>query len=74
MKHKISAFESKLWLASPTMHEEELQYMKEAYETNYWIRLLYETRYLKQDEFQSIICDCQEIEKLLISIIKSLKE
>ena len=48
--------------------------LKEAYETNYWIRLLYETRYLKQDEFQSIICDCQEIEKLLISIIKSLKE
>ena len=48
--------------------------LKEAYETNYWIRLLYETRYLKPDEFQSIICDCQEIEKLLISIIKSLKE
>jgi len=48
--------------------------LKEAYETNYWLRLLYETRYLKQDEFQSIIYDCQEIEKLLISIIKSLKE
>ena len=48
--------------------------LKEAYETNYWLRLLYETRYLKQDEFQSIIYDCQEIEKLLISIIKSLKD
>ena len=48
--------------------------LKEAYETNYWLRLLHETRYLKQDEFQSIIYDCQEIEKLLISIIKSLKE
>ena len=48
--------------------------LKEAYETNYWLRLLHETRYLKQDEFQSIIHDCQEIEKLLISIIKSLKE
>ena len=48
--------------------------LKEAYETNYWLRLLYETQFLKPDEFQSIIHDCQEIEKLLISIIKSLKE
>ena len=48
--------------------------LKEAYETNYWLRLLHEARYLKQDEFQSIIHDCQEIEKLLLSIIKSLKE
>ena len=45
--------------------------LKEAYETNYWLRLLYETQFLKPDEFQSIIHDCQEIEKLLISIIKS---
>ena len=48
--------------------------LKEAYETNYWLRLLYETQFLKPDEFQSIIHDCQEIEKLFISIIKSLKE
>ena len=32
--------------------------LKEAYETNYWLRLLCETQYLKQDEFQSIIRDC----------------
>ena len=43
--------------------------LKEACETNYWLRLLHETNYLTQDEFQSIILDCQEIEKLLISII-----
>ena len=30
----IKAFENKVWLASPTMHGEELQYMKEAYDTN----------------------------------------
>jgi four helix bundle protein len=48
--------------------------LKEAYETNYWLRLLFETHYLKQEEFLSIIHDCQELEKLLISIIKSLKE
>ena len=27
--------ESKIWLASPTMHGEELKYMVEAYETNW---------------------------------------
>ena len=28
-------FEKKIWLSSPTMHGEELQYMKEAYDTNW---------------------------------------
>ena len=31
----IKPFENKIWLASPTMHGEELQYMTEAYETNW---------------------------------------
>ncbi len=48
--------------------------LKEAYETNYWLRLLHETTYLTNDAFQSIITDCQELERLLISIIKTLKE
>ena len=48
--------------------------LKESYETEYWLRLLYETKYLKQDAFESIITDCRELEKLLISIIKTAKE
>jgi len=32
---EIKPFEQKVWLSSPTMHGEELQYMKEAYETNW---------------------------------------
>ena len=32
---KIPAFSNKIWLSSPTMHGEELQYMQEAYETNW---------------------------------------
>ena len=48
--------------------------LKEAYETNYWLRLLHETQYLSQEAFESIIADCSEIEKLLISIIKTTKE
>ena len=31
----IKPFESKLWLSSPTMHGDELKYMKEAYDTNW---------------------------------------
>ncbi len=32
---KLEPFENKIWLFSPTMHGEELQYIKEAYETNW---------------------------------------
>lgn len=31
----IKPFEKKVWLASPTMHGEELKYVTEAYETNW---------------------------------------
>ncbi len=29
---KYKAFEKKIWLASPTMHGDEIEYVKEAYE------------------------------------------
>ena len=32
---EFKPFEKKVWLASPTMHGEELKYMIEAYETNW---------------------------------------
>ena len=34
-KKRYEAFESKVWLSSPTMHGLELEYVKEAYETNW---------------------------------------
>ena len=34
-KGKLIPLESKVWLASPTMHGEELKYVTEAYETNW---------------------------------------
>lgn len=34
-KDDFKAFEEKVWLASPTMHGDELDYVKEAYETNW---------------------------------------
>ena len=47
--------------------------LKEACETDYWLRLLHETNYLTESAFQSLISDCRELEKLLISIIKTAK-
>lgn len=32
---EIKPFENKVWLSSPTMHGEEIEYVKEAYETNW---------------------------------------
>ena len=34
-KKDFKAFESKIWLSSPTMHGDEIEYVKEAYETNW---------------------------------------
>lgn len=34
-KDDLKPFEKKIWLASPTMHGEELKYVTEAYETNW---------------------------------------
>ena len=48
--------------------------LKEASETKYWLRLLRETGYLSGQEFDSIYPDCVEVEKLLVSIIKSAKK
>ncbi len=48
--------------------------LKEACETDYWLRLLHRTGYLEDILFDSIINDCQELIKLLTSIIKSTKE
>lgn len=48
--------------------------LKEANETEYWLDLLYATQYLNEKEYESIIADCKEILKLLISIIKTKKE
>jgi len=48
--------------------------LKEAYETDYWLRLLNATDYLNDKAFGSIMEDCQELEKLLITIVKTAKE
>ena len=48
--------------------------LKEAAETDYWLRLLHETDYLNKPQFDSLIADCDEIERILIAIVKSSKK
>ena len=44
--------------------------LKEANETEYWLRLLHETEYLNDKEFSSIHNDIKEIIAILVSICK----
>ena len=45
----------------------------EASETKYWIKLLCATEYLSENQTKSILDDCVEIEKILVTILKSAK-
>lgn len=47
--------------------------LKEASETKYWIKLLGTTEYLSENQTKSILDDCVEIEKILVTILKSAK-
>ncbi len=48
--------------------------LKEANETAYWIDLLHDTDYLSQTMFHDIKKDINELIRLLVSSIKSLKK
>ncbi len=48
--------------------------LKEAGETEYWLRLLRDSNYINEKEAESMLTDCQEIIKILASIIIKTKE
>lgn len=48
--------------------------LKEAKETDYWLQLLHATEYLCDTQIDSMIFDCDEVERLLVSIIKTSKQ
>ena len=52
MKRNLERFENKVWLSSPTMHGEELEYIKEAYQTN-WMSTIGKNI----DEIERIVCE-----------------
>ena len=45
--------------------------LKEASETEYWLELLYETNYIEEKLYKSLIQDDLEIIKILTSIVKN---
>ena len=47
--------------------------LKETTETIYWLRLLEATDYLTKSEFESIIFDCIELEKILTASVKAIR-
>ena len=48
--------------------------LKEANETEYWINLLKDTGYIEDNLYKSILNDCIELLRLLISSIKTAKK
>ena len=45
--------------------------LKEASETEYWLELLFQTDYLTETQYESIMADCKEINKILTTIVKT---
>jgi four helix bundle protein len=48
--------------------------LKEANETEYWLMLLKDSEYIDEKTFASIHQDCDELIRLLVSIVKTPKE
>ena len=48
--------------------------LKEAYEVDYWLRLLWSTDYISEKAYKSMCDDNEELISLLISICKAAKE
>ena len=48
--------------------------LKETAETEYWLRLLIMSDYITEKEGESLLTDCLEIKKILISTLNTAKE
>lgn len=46
---------------------------KEAHETHYWLRLIKASEVFKYPSIDQVLIDCEELKRLLVSIIKSSK-
>lgn len=47
--------------------------LKESRETEYWLKLMIGTEIINSNEYQSLFDDCEELSKILTSILKSSK-
>ena len=48
--------------------------LKEANETNYWLKLLYRTDYMDEKQFESMVNDLDQIISILVSICNTSKQ
>ncbi|KAB1067922.1 four helix bundle protein [Tamlana haliotis] len=48
--------------------------LKEANETDYWLDLLHETKFINEEEFKVFKSKSTELIRLLVSIVKSAKQ
>ena len=48
--------------------------LKESYETEYWLELLFETGYMNEERYKPIQNNCGAIRRMLISTLKTIKE
>lgn len=46
---------------------------KEAFKTNYWLRLLRDSDHITDDEASSMLADCLELQKMLIASRKTTR-
>jgi four helix bundle protein len=55
------------------IHKLQISY-REARETKYWLKLFRESEWLEDKLFEGLICDIDEILKILTSILKTTKQ
>jgi len=48
--------------------------LKEAAETEYWLKLLILSEYLTEEEGNSLVADCLEIKRILVATLNTAKE
>lgn len=46
--------------------------LKECNESRFWLKLLLKTGYLSHNQYESINADCEELKKLLVTIVKNV--
>ena len=66
--------ESKNAQSTPDYLSKQNIALKEADETLYWLKNLYDGGYLREKEYTSINNDCTELVKMLVASVKTLKK
>jgi len=66
--------ESKNAQSTPDYLSKQNIALKEADETQYWLKRLYGGGYLNEKEFVSIYSDCTELVRMLVASVKTLKK